>query len=98
MFNKPLSMLAGAKKRSTILFKKLYEWEEYLFIKALPEISNAAMTAETKDETTTPVKSVIVSVINAVATAAPATPILGNGPIPKIRSGSKIILIIAPVP
>ena len=35
MFNKPLSMLADAKKRSTILFKKLYGWEEYLFMKEL---------------------------------------------------------------
>lgn len=39
MFNKPLSMLEGAKKNSPVLFKKLYEWEEYLFLKNLAEPS-----------------------------------------------------------
>ena len=32
MFNKPLSMLAEAEKKSHALFKKLYEWEEYFFL------------------------------------------------------------------
>lgn len=32
MFNKPLSMLAEAEKKSPALFKKLYEWEEYFFL------------------------------------------------------------------
>ena len=31
-----------------------------------------------------------------VATAAPVTPSLGKGPMPKIKSGSKMILKIAP--
>ncbi|MPM77305.1 hypothetical protein SDC9_124308 [bioreactor metagenome] len=29
--------------------------------------------------------------------AAPATPIFGNGPIPNINTGSKIILVIKPM-
>ena len=33
MFKKPLSMLEEAKKNSPVLFKKLYEWEEYFFLK-----------------------------------------------------------------
>ena len=33
-----------------------------------------------------------------VAVAAPATPISGKNPIPKIKSGSRIMLITAPVP
>ena len=32
-----------------------------------------------------------------VAKAAPATPILGNGPTPKINIGSKIIFVISPI-
>ena len=35
MFNKSLNILPDAKQFSEELFKKLYEWEEYLFIKEL---------------------------------------------------------------
>lgn len=37
MFNKPLSMLADAKKNSPVLFKKLYEWEEYFFLRDIAD-------------------------------------------------------------
>ena len=33
---------------------------------------------------------------STVATAAPVTPISGNGPIPNINTGSMIILVTAP--
>lgn len=35
MFNKPLNILPETEQFSEELFKKLYEWEEYLFVKEL---------------------------------------------------------------